>query len=417
MTNYRALFADIPRFRSLWVSRIVAGIAASLQWVALLWLGSHSANPATMTSFIVFALTTPAVILGPLVGSIVDQIDRRQLLVYAGIAQAVLAFLVPVAFTAVGLIAAVGVAFVQTFFAVVFTAAYGASLPEIVHSERLPMANGINQTGLHIGNVVGATAGGFLLQNTAFATPYIIVGIALLLSAAAAAQLPSLLPAPSSGPRQRYGIHIVQGWQYWKSDRRLVLLTVIGVIAVIGFAPAPVALVILVTDGLGADSSVYGMFQSFVTIGLALGAIVTGRWTVGRHRGTMMAFGYIAMGVATAGLAIAPTVVYAAAVVLLRSAGNSVVSVPGASLLQTAAPSEVRGRVLTLVSALQELPRALIVPLSGVIIDRIGVHATYFTMAVFIAVAGIVAFLARFFIDPPDFPSQSIRAAVQPLHR
>lgn len=425
MASYRTLFVDIPAFGRLWASRFVVGIAASLQWVALLWLGSRSPTAATSTAIIVFALTTPAALLGPVVGIVVDRFNRQQLLVYTSIAQAMLAISIPFAFTAFGLVPAVAIAFVQSFFAVVFSSAYGASLPEIVDDKRLPMANGINQTGLYIGNVVGAATGGLLVETTTLATPYFVVGAAFAVAAIVATQLPSLMPGsrepkrsapeskdpvpqtPDASTRRdrTFGQQFSQGWRHWKGNPRLVWFTVVGVIAVIGFAPAPVALVVLVSDGLGAKSSVYGMLQSIITVGLAVGAVAVGRWTLGLHRGTTMAIGYVAMGIATASLAFAPTVAYAAAVVLLRSASNSIVSVPGASLLQTAAPNEVRGRVLTLVGALQEIPRALIVPLSGVVIDRIGVHTTYLVMGGFIAAAGIVAFLTRFVIDPPVTPT------------
>ncbi|ETK35028.1 MFS transporter [Microbispora sp. ATCC PTA-5024] len=109
-------------------------------------------------------LLLPYSVLGPFVGVFIDRWSRRQILVIAPMVRGVLLLLAAGlvaadAPTGVFYAAALGVLAVNRF----FLSALGASLPHVVPSDRLMMANAVTPTSGTVATFVGAGAG-FLLR-------------------------------------------------------------------------------------------------------------------------------------------------------------------------------------------------------------------------------------------------------------
>lgn len=194
--------------------------------------------------------------------------------------------------------------------------------------------------------------------------------------------------------------HVRDGFAYTRSQQAVSLLIAIGVLATLGFAPAIVALVVLASEELAVGSFGYATLQALIVVGLAGGAALAARLPPERRKTDLMILGYLGMGAATVGLGLASSFWFAAAVVTLRGGFNSLLSVPSRTLLQQLVPDEYRGRVFAVTTTLQEIPRVLIVPLAGVLIELVGVRLVYVAMGLIIVVtAGFIA-AVRQWIEP-----------------
>ncbi len=140
-------------------------------------------------------------------------------------------------------------------------------------------------------------------------------------------------------------------------------------LATVGFAPSVVTLVVLSNQAIHAGASGYGALQATTTVGLAVGAALGGRLAQRFPRVTVMALGYIAMGAGTLLLGLAPSLAFGVLWVAIRSACNGVLSVAGVSVIQQLAPNQYRGRVLALIRTAYEIPRLLLLPLAGGLIQ------------------------------------------------
>ncbi len=371
-----------------------------------------------------FALLAPPMLVGPLLGAFIDRTNRKVFLLLSDGLRAILTALIPVVFLLYGLPGVLLITLLHSILTQLFAVAYASVLPDAVGEGRLTSANGLIHTTLHLGRIVGSGLGGILMATGNIFTPFWANAVTFLLSGLLILGLPwppSLKPStrregkgnPVRETRPSYFKSLWEGFLYLRDQKPLWLYMAIGLVGTIGFAPAPVALVILAKEELGASSVGYSLLQALTTVGLAAGAFLVGRAAQDRQAATVMALGYLAMGITTLFLGWAPSLWVAAGLVLLRSGFNSVLSIPRLSLLQQMVPSAYRGRVFTWVSTVIELPRAIVLPLAGVLIDLVGVRVVYTAMAIAIAVAGGLAFQGRHVFErylarhPHHSPSQA----------
>lgn len=135
-----ALWAN-PDFRSLCKSQVLAGLGewlATMALIALVWERTHSALASGVV--LVFRIL-PAAVLGTFLGSLVDRLDRKRVLVACTAGRAVVYGALPL----VGGIAAVLVlALVAEVAAIAYMSARDATLPRLVEAEHLPAANALS---------------------------------------------------------------------------------------------------------------------------------------------------------------------------------------------------------------------------------------------------------------------------------
>lgn len=196
-------------FRRLFSTRLVSQFSDGIFQFAV--AGYAFFTPEKQTSAaeaaVAFAvLLLPYSVLGPFVGVFIDRWSRRQILVVAPVVRGTL-LLVAAALVASGLpdgyfyAAALGVLGVNRF----FLAALGASLPHVVPTEKLMMANAVTPTSGTVATFLGAGAGYGLRQlfgPDVEGTAWLLVtsGVVFGLSALIAATMARDLLGPSYDP-------------------------------------------------------------------------------------------------------------------------------------------------------------------------------------------------------------------------
>ena len=377
--------------------------------VALLWMVSGAGKNAGFDVGAVAAaeLAAPS-LLAPVLGPYVDRWSQRNLLVGADLARVATTLTLPFAYKYGGVLPVGLLALIQGTLSVVFSNTGSAVVPENVTAKDLAPANAWLMTANHAAAVLGSALGGILVQFNTMA-PFAVDALTYLLSAGLLLTLGLTRRAPprrvGRSPAGAYWRELRRGVHVARTRPAVRRLARIGGVATVGFAPASVAIVVLVRDRLAGSGSDYGAVRAAAAIGLALGAQV-GPWLARRLNSMTrtMSIGYIAMGMLTVGLGLSPNVAYAVPLALVRSGSNSLLGVPSNVLLQQHVPSDVRGRVITLLAALEETPRLIILPLAGLLVDWIGVRWVFLAMAAPIIAAGSIAWTARRVRDGPKLP-------------
>ena len=126
--------------------------------------------------FIASAVMWPALVLAPLVGYVIDKIDRKRTIIAAGgLALAILVVLVPLVPTATGWLLAM-MLFIGVAQTLVPTPIF-ALPPEVTSPESLGLGFGIISTCLNLGIVVGPAAVGLIRDVTgSYQTSYALMG-------------------------------------------------------------------------------------------------------------------------------------------------------------------------------------------------------------------------------------------------
>jgi len=401
------LIHDASGFQRFWAARCTSALGTGVAAVALLWIVSAGQDAGLAVGVVAAAELAAPSVLAPVLGPLVDRTNRRTLLIGSVTLRIATTLSLPFAYGYGGVGAVVPLALAQGMLSVLSANAASAALPELVGKERLATANAMLVTGTHVALVVGSALGGVLVGLSRF-LPFAVDALTYLL----AASLLATVDNARFGVRCHLGLGAVVGAPYWRelsegatafrSLKAVRTLAGIGTIATLGFAPASVALVVLVRASLGGSGAGYGAVRAAAAIGLASGAQVA-PWLARRLNSSAraMSAGYCAMGMLTVILGVVPNVASALPVALLRSGSNGLLGVPSTVLLQRHVPPELRGRVFTLLGALEEAPRLAILPIAGLLADDIGPRLLFIFMALPILAASVIAIAARRLLDAP----------------
>ncbi len=140
-------------FRTLCASQALAGLGewlATLALIALVWEKTHSA----IASGVVLAFRIlPAALLGSWLGSLVDRLDRKRVLVACNAGRAVVYGALPVVG---GLAPVLALALLAEVGTIAYMSARDATLPRLIEREHLPMANAISMASAYGAMPIGS---------------------------------------------------------------------------------------------------------------------------------------------------------------------------------------------------------------------------------------------------------------------
>jgi len=368
-------------FLLLWQGLFVSQIGTQLFSLALLYWILETTGSATIMGLVLMAATLPGALLGPIAGTLADNLSRKLLIVWADVVRG----LVGIGFVLVLWYGKTSWALPLLFLAqvvfgicgAVFTPSVNASLPELVPKEKLPTANSLLQGTNALTTTASFGLGGFLYA--AFGAPWLFMvnGISYLVSAFTECFITIHQVFPSERITRHNALRklrqeTVEGLAYvWN---RRGLRTLVGMLGLINFVivPTSIALPILVRDVLQRGPEFLGIMGACQAAGGIGGFVFSGivkippRWRPSLVLTSMVLCGFVvmALGFITTPLLTLPFLAVFGFLLPL-------INVNIISLLQGTTPAEVRGRVMGVLGTvvLGMIPFAQ--GLSGVLIDAV----------------------------------------------
>ena len=129
-------------FFRLWLSQVLSSLGDWIGLLAILALANTiSESNAAALSLVMVARMLPGFVLAPLVGALVDRLDRKRVMVVTDVGRAVLLALLPFVNNLLGLVLA---SFILELFALFRGPATAATVPHLVPEEHLPQANSLS---------------------------------------------------------------------------------------------------------------------------------------------------------------------------------------------------------------------------------------------------------------------------------
>ncbi|RBY86210.1 MFS transporter [Blastococcus sp. TF02A-26] len=291
----------------------------------------------------------PLVVFGLLGGAIADAMDRRRLMLVTATGSAVTSALLAVQALLPGggniwllwvLTAAV------SGFSAVNQPARSAVIPALVGPAGVPAANALSMTVRQVGVIVGPLLAGVLIALGDLFLAYAVDAVGFLIALALLRGLPSLPPAGVTGPlRLGSAVRGVgEGFAFLRTQPVLLMTFVVDIIAMV-FA-WPQAVFPELTDTRFADSpNALGWLFAGISIGALLMGLTSGWVSRVERQGAVVLVAIVVWGVAIIGFGLAPSLWLAVLCLAVAGAGDMVSAVLRSSMLQTAAPDEMRGRM------------------------------------------------------------------------
>ncbi|MDZ7675666.1 MAG: MFS transporter [Acidimicrobiales bacterium] len=368
----------IPEFRRFWAGALVSNSGSWMQNVSVPFALYQLTESATWVGIASFAQFFPALVFGPLGGSLADRFSRRTVLIVAQAGMAAVA-LALWALWATGVAEAWSItALVAAFGAIagINIGSWQAFVSELVPRELLLNAVTLNSAQFNGARAFGPAVGGFVLATLGPSGAFALNALSFV---AVIGALSTIRPRPAAlGPGD---------------DRPSVLgetretIAYIGtmpgigacvvVVAALGFFGNPVfpLLAVFAEEVFSVTGALYGLLGAALGIGGVLATpIVAGRGS-GVRRSRLAAVALATYGVSLIVFALSP--VFPMAVVALVVAGGGYLAVASTlnTTIQMQVAEERRGKVLALyvMGLTSSYPLGSLV--QGAVADLIGVQA------------------------------------------
>lgn len=341
MTPFRS-----PAYRWLWLSTLGSTSAQGIDRTATAWLALDAGGGAVGVGIALAARTAPSLLFGLTAGTFADRNDRRrQLLAVAG---AGLPLMLLVAWMvnagAVGTWQVTAISFILGCLQVFDGPARQALIPDTAGIELAPSAFALNALGSRLAFAFGALLAGLLIPVAGVAVCYLGVAAGYGLSAALVMPIRVERKAPSRKDRPPFRRALLDAARLVVDVPAIRILSIAGITAEISAFSYATALPVLVRDVLQSGAEGLGTLNASASIGgmVAVGLLSLLPLTVRRE--PVMAVVFVLYGLAILGLGAAGGMAAAAPVMFLMGCCAASFDVLQQTLIQTAAPDELRGR-------------------------------------------------------------------------
>ncbi len=394
-------------FRLLFLAGVGSGLGSRLAVMALMvdvWDRTHSGK---WVAALLVADFVPIIVIGLLLGSVVDRFSRRKLMIASDLLRCAVFVALPFTTGPAQVVALAGVAGFATGF---FRPALYAGLPNLVDDDQLADANGIFQAAENITWMLGPLLGGVLLS---FSTPDIaywfnavtFLGSALLIMRVAERKLQTE-KALSEG----HWRDLAEGFRLAGRSRALLTVIVGWSLAMLAIGNSDVAEVELAKVAFGSGNFGFGLLMAASGLGLILGSFGAA-WATHRF-GTAVAYGgsIALMSVGLGVTAVAPNVWVAVVFVVAFGLGNGIAVVVNSLLIQRGTPDHLRGRAFTLAMSVTYSAVFIGMLAGGFISDAYGSRWAWGVAAIVAGVAAVASYaLAR------GIPERPVQFEAEPL--
>jgi MFS family permease len=374
-------------FALLWAGAFASNIGTWMETVAVGILVTTATGQAGWTGLVAAAAFVPNAVLGPLGGALADRLPRKRVLITTTAVQTVLA-------GTLTLLAATDTARPGLVTLIVLAAgcamalgfpAYQALLPDLVPRDDLPGAVALSSAQWNLGRVIGPALAGIVIGFGGFEWAFGINTVSFLAVIAVVASF--RLPPPAPVQETSIIASIRAGARFARADPGLRV--VIGYMTLNTFLAAPfialvpaVALKVFGNEDFGTAALVTAQGLGAVLMGLSLGSLFD------RFGSRRVLFGVLAgLPLALVAYAIAPNL---AVGFLYLGALSSFVTIA-----QLRAPTELRGRVMSLLMMILGALYPLGSVVQGAVADRVGLRVTTAAAGVLLAGALVGARLLR----------------------
>lgn len=346
----RRILADLtplrgsPDFRRLWFGNTISWIGQGMTALAI----SLQVYDLTRSSFSVglvglFSLV-PLVAFGLYGGAVADTLDRRKLGLWSAVGSAVLsAGLSAAAFSGVGHVWFLyGIVALQSVCAALNAPARSAMLPRLVPAEQLPAANALSSMTGTAGMLLGPMLGGLIVGFWGYQAAYLVDALSFLAALYAMWRLPAMLPDRAAGATRRASV--LDGLRFLATRPNLRMTFFSDFCAMILAQPRALFPAVALL-WYGGDARTTGLLVAAPAVGALLGGVFSG-WLSGvRRHGLAIVCAVAGWGLAVAVFGLTRNLWLGLFFLALAGAADTVSMVFRNTMMQVAAPDEMRGRL------------------------------------------------------------------------
>ncbi len=382
------LFRRSPPFGFLFLATAGSSVGTYLAAIALTVDVYDRTESGVWVAALLIADFLPIVLIGLLLGPLVDRLSRRRLMIVSDLVRFGVFAALPFVDSAASVVGLAAISGIATGF---FVPAVYAGLPNLVPEDELTNANSLLATVETLAWMVGPVLGGLLLTVWGTTVPYTVNAITFLVSAAFVSRISEGLLRSEEPLTRGHWRDVADGFKLVVTARPLRTVLVVWTVVLVGAGAIHVAEVFFAKETLDAGNLGFGLIIAASGVGLATGSFLAapalGRVGLRRHYVGSIAL----MGFGWGGAALSGTIWLVVPFVIAGAVGNGSAVVCNQLLIQRGAPDQYRGRaVATLMSATYAV-LGLAMATAGLLTDIYGARAIWIAAGGIYLVGSVVA--------------------------
>lgn len=337
-------------FRLLWTGLIVSNTGSWMQFVAMGYLVDRLTQSALYLGVLAAVQAVPRLLFALVGGTAADRIDRRRLLFGTNLILMLSAIILTL-LTVTGriqiwqILALAGLnSVVQSF----DMPARHSMVPELVEEREVLAAVSLNSVAFNGAGIFGPSLGGVIIAATGEAGCFAVNAASYLAVLAALSQMAVPAHHVTSGVSLsedlREGVHLL------RAEPRLLLF--LGTVAALSFFGRPYIRLMptFAREALHVGARSLGLLQAAPGIGTVCSALVVGRLSEMRGKGTLLSAAMIAFGGLVVAFGLVRSFWIALPLLVVMGLAQSLAMASSNTLVQLTTPPHARGRLMGLYS-------------------------------------------------------------------
>jgi MFS family permease len=384
-----ALLRRNSSFRLLFLATLGSLLGTWLATIALTVDVFDRTQSGSWVAVLLIAVFLPTVLVGIVVGPLLDRLSRRRLMVASDVLRALVFVLLPFVSEPIWIVVLAAVAGLGN---AVFRPAVNAGLPNLVAEDELEPANALFQTVENVAWAAGPLIGGAIVAASGTDVAYWINAGSFIYSALLIGAIPARKLQSEEAVSRGHLADIKDGLALVRTSRALRLVISVWSVVLIGAACVDVGEIVLAKVSFDAGDFGFGLLFGAGGLGLAVGSWVGGLLARERSISTLYAPAILLMAVGYGATAISPNVWIGACAMVVAGTGNGAASLFNVLFIQRGVEDRFRGRAFTLAMSATYAVLGLSMAAAGPVTSALGGRWIYAIGAIAIAVAALIAF-------------------------
>jgi MFS family permease len=375
-------------FRLLFVATLGSLLGTWLATVALTVDVYDRTHSGTWVSALLIAVFLPTVLVGVVVGPLLDRLSRRRLMIASDLLRAAVFVALPFVHQQVWIVVLAGVAGLGN---AVYRPTVNAAMPNLLAEDELERGNALFQTVENMAWAVGPIVGGAIVAASGTHAAYWINAASFIFSALVIRFI-SASRLQSDVPVSRGHWHdIADGLSFVRRSAALRVILLAWSVEMLAVACVNVGEVIIAKDSFNAGDFGYGLLFGASGVGLAIGSFFGGMLAERRAVAGLYGPAMVLAGVGTLLASVAPNVWVATLPVVLAGIGSGAAALYNVLLIQRSVPDSFRGRAFTLAMSVTYAVLGPAMAIAGPLTNLLGARWIWAIGACFSMLAGLVA--------------------------
>jgi MFS family permease len=337
-------------FSLLWTAQLISTAGSALTDLAAGIYVFRETGSALAVGLTLMVTAAPSLVVGLLAGVFVDRHDRKTIMIWTCLIQAVIVGLIAVilGMDAIAIPGLFALLLLNAGIRQFFDPAYESLIPEMANDEELAAANSFLSIAAFGSTAIGF-AGAGLLASIDLRLAFVLDAASFVICALLIAAM-GRYPMPVPEGEASVGViveNLKSGLGTLFGTPVLRSLFLVGALMFFSFGLWNVLLLPMSLRELHATEFEYGLQEGLTSVGFVLGSFFMARFSSRLPESIWIALSLAAMGVCGLAYAAATSVPFAILLVMISGFFNSPSSVARQVLLQRNTPRDMRGRVFS----------------------------------------------------------------------